>query len=57
MIPQDKIDSLICAALIEDSAWDDVTSNALISKDKKVQFDVVNREEIIMCGGEIIQYV
>ena len=53
----ESIEKLIMAALEEDVAKGDVTSQALIPEGKSARFVFVPREEIVMCGGGIIPRV
>ncbi len=45
---------IITAALLEDRALNDITSDLTIPKNTLVNFEINAREEIIFCGAEII---
>lgn len=45
---------IITAALLEDHALNDITSDLIIPKNTLVTFEINAREEIIFCGAEII---
>lgn len=48
---------IITSALLEDRAFNDITSDLTIPKNTLVNFEINAREEIIFCGAEIISEV
>jgi nicotinate-nucleotide pyrophosphorylase (carboxylating) len=48
---------IVTTALLEDRAFDDITSDLTIPKNTLVTFEINAREEIIFCGAEIISEV
>lgn len=49
-----EIKKIVNEALIEDGAFDDVTSDLTIDKNNQIKFSINSREKIIFCGEEII---
>jgi nicotinate-nucleotide pyrophosphorylase (carboxylating) len=49
-----EIAKVVENALIEDCAFDDITSDLTISKNTLIAFEIKARQEIIFCGKEII---
>lgn len=49
-----EIETLIKAALLEDCAWQDITSDLTIKDKSQVKFQINSRQNIIFCGEKII---
>ena len=54
---QQEIKKIVKAALIEDKAWLDTTSDSTIKKNDEISFSISPRENIIFCGKDIVSEV
>jgi nicotinate-nucleotide pyrophosphorylase (carboxylating) len=54
---QTSLTKIIEIALVEDGAFDDITSDLTIAKNSVISFEIKPREEIIFCGKEVISEV
>ncbi len=52
-----EIAKIVKTALLEDCAFNDVTSDLIIKKNSPINFEIKARQEIIFCGKEIISEV
>ena len=48
---------IIAEALLEDFAFDDITSDLTIPQNRLVAFEINSREQIIFCGKPLIEEV
>lgn len=54
---EDEIDLIITNGLREDLGRGDITSNSLIRPEKKVSFSIIAKEEMIVCGVDVVKRV
>lgn len=52
-----SLKNIIKSALIEDAAFKDVTSDLIIPKNSKINFEINSRQNMIFCGEKIISEV
>ena len=52
-----NLEKIISEAMLEDIASGDATTLSIIAPDQMVDFLIVNRENLILCGGDLIQYI
>ena len=52
-----SLKNIIKSALIEDAAFKDLTSDLIISKNSKINFEINSRQAMIFCGENVISEV
>lgn len=51
------VDKIIKDALLEDGAYEDITTNAIIKGDEKCSVDLIAKEDGILCGTQVFKRV
>jgi nicotinate-nucleotide pyrophosphorylase len=54
---KEQINNLVTSALDEDIGLGDITSRSIVSPDDIYTAEVLTRENIILCGLELRQYI